>query len=233
MNTSLFKKIVFLALFSVLALVSFKLNFSQLVGSTAQYFTFFQFFGPIAGAFLGPVIGIYAVLIAQLADFAFFGKAVDAVSLLRVVPMVFAALYFALFLKKKSLMDSSILVPIACIALFVLNPVGMQAWYYSLFWAIPIFAKIFTKNLFLRSLGATFSAHAIGSVIWVWTIPMTPGQWTLLIPITAVERVLFALGISVSFIVFNNLLNFVESRAKTGVLHTEKKYLFRSMLGMQ
>jgi len=233
MGSGFLKKIVFLLLFSGLALVSFKINFSQLVGNSAQYFTFFQFFGPIAGAFLGPVAGIYSVLVAQLADFAILGRQVDAISLLRVLPMLFASLYFALFLKKGSLKDAGIIVPIACIALFVLNPVGMQAWYYSLFWTIPVIAKIFSKNLFLRSLGATFSAHAVGGAIWVWTVPMTAEQWTLLIPITAAERVLFALGISVSFILFNNLLNFVETRAKTGILHPEKKYLFRAMLGLQ
>jgi len=43
------------------------------------------------------------------------------------------------------------------------------------------------------------------------------------------ERVLFAIGISVSFLVFNNLLNFVESRAKTGALHIEGNYLLKPL----
>lgn len=233
MKGSLFKKIVFLLLFSAIALVSFKINFSHLVGSSSQYFNFFQFFGPIAGAFLGPVIGIYSILLAQLADFAILGRPVEAISLLRMLPMLFAALYFALFLKKKSLKDASVAVPVVCIALFALHPVAGQAWYYSLFWTIPVIAKIFSKSLFLRSLGATFSAHAIGSVIWAWTVPMSAEQWAMLIPVTAFERVLFALGISVSFIAFNNLLNFVESKAKTGALRVEKNYLFRALVGLQ
>ena len=231
MNSGFFssKKVFFLILFSGIALLASRINFSQLVGSTAQYFTFFQFFGPIAGAFLGPVIGIASVLLAELADFALAGKAFDMLNVLRLLPMLFATLYFAVFLKKKSFRDASIAVPIICIALFLLQPVAREAWYYSLFWTIPIIARVFSKNLFLRSLGATFTAHAVGGAIWAWTVPMTAEQWTLLIPVTAYERVMFAIGISVSFLVFNNLLNFVESRAKTGALHIEGNYLLKPL----
>ena len=172
-----FKKIFFLVLFSIIVLIASKINFSQIVGSTAQYFTFFQFFGPIAGAFLGPVVGAGSVLLAQAIDFFVSGKAI-----------------------------------------------------YSLFWLIPVAAKLFSKRLFLRSLGATFTAHAIGSVIWVWTIPMTPEQYAILIPITATERILFAGGISLSFIAFNSLLEFAEKKAKTGILLTEKNYLLKNLL---
>jgi hypothetical protein len=231
MQSSSFKKIVFLALFTLLAFVALNLNFSQLVGSTAKYFTFFQFFGPIAGAFMGPVAGAATVLLAQAIDFAFTGRAIDPVNVLRLLPMVFAAVYFAVFLRKGSLAKASVAIPLICIAVFLLNPVGREAWYYALFWLIPLMAKVFSKRLFLRSLGATFTAHAIGSAVWAWTVPMTAEQWTMLIPITATERILFAIGISASFIVFNNVLNFVEARAKTGALQVEKGYLFRALLG--
>jgi len=220
-----FKKICFLVIFTLLALGASRVNFSQLVGSNAQYFTFFQFFGPIAGAFLGPALGVGSVLLAQLVDFFLAGKAIEPVNVLRLLPMLFAAVYFAVFLKKGKLAKASIAIPIVCMALFVLQPVGRAAWYYSLFWAIPLLAKVFSKRLFLRSLGATFTAHAIGSVIWAWTVPMTAEAWTLLIPVTAYERILFALGITVSFVAFNNVLARVEALAKTGVLSTEKNYL--------
>ncbi len=222
-----FRKIAFILLFTLLALVASRINFSQLVGSSAQYLTFFQFFGPVAGAFLGPVAGVASVLFAQAIDFVVAGKAIDPVNLLRLLPMLFAAVYFAVFLKKGSLAKASVAIPIICMALFWLHPAGREAWYYALFWTIPLLAKIFSKRLFLRSLGATFTAHAIGGAIWAWTVPMTAAQWTMLIPVTATERVLFALGISVSFIAFNNVLAFIEAKAKTGVLSTERAYLLR------
>ena len=227
MQNSYFKKVLFFVLFSIIVLIAGRINFSQLVGSTAQYLTFFQFIGPIAGAFLGPVIGIASVFFAELMDFAIAGKSIELLNILRLLPMLFATFYFAFFLKKSNFSKASVAIPIACIALFILHPVGREAWYYSLFWAIPLIAKVFSKRLFLRSLGATFTAHAIGSVIFAWTVPMTAEQWTMLIPITATERIAFAIGISISFIAFNNLLNFVEAKAKTGFLHVEKNYLLQ------
>ncbi len=227
MQNSYFKKVLFFVLFSITVLIASRINFSQLVGASNQYFTFFQFIGPIAGAFLGPVIGIASVFFAELLDFAIAGKAIELLNILRLLPMLFATFYFAGFLKKSKKADASIATPLICIAIFILHPVGREAWYYSLFWTIPIIAKIFSKRLFLRSLGATFTAHAIGGAIWVWTVKMTAQQWTALIPITAMERIAFAIGISVSFIAFNNLLSFVEAKAKTGFLHTEKNYLLQ------
>ncbi len=228
-----FRKILFLFLFSLIALFASRINFSQVVGSNSQYFNFFQFFGPVAGSFLGPVVGIASVFLAELIDFFVSGKAIEPINVLRLLPMLFAAFYFAVFAKKKSFRDASIVIPIICIVLFNLHPVARQAWYYALFWTIPVIAILVRKNLFLRSLGATFTAHAIGTIIWVWTVPMTAAQWTMLIPVTAMERVLFALGISVSFIAFNNLLAFIEAKVKTGVLSIEKNYVLKSTPGFQ
>ncbi|MBI2653173.1 hypothetical protein HYX00_06920, partial [Candidatus Woesearchaeota archaeon] len=47
----------------------------QLVGAKNQFFTLFQFFGPVAGAFLGPVVGVLSVLIAEVANYLIAGKA--------------------------------------------------------------------------------------------------------------------------------------------------------------
>ena len=58
------KGIIFLLLFSVLSLIGMNINFSKLVGAENQFFTLFQFFGPIAGSFLGPIAGALSVLIA-------------------------------------------------------------------------------------------------------------------------------------------------------------------------
>jgi len=70
----------------------------------------------------------------------------------------------------------------------------------------------FPGRLFAKSLGATFTAHSIGSTIWIWTIPSTALLWNTLIPIVAVERTLFALGIMVSYLLFNTALSKLELR---------------------
>jgi hypothetical protein len=51
------KGLLFLFIFSILVFVGDRINFSKLIGAENQFFTLFQFFGPVAGAFLGPVVG--------------------------------------------------------------------------------------------------------------------------------------------------------------------------------
>ena len=68
------KRLVFIAIFTVLVLIGKNVNFSPLVGAENQFFTLFQFFGPVAGGFLGGIFGAVAVLFAVLIDFFVFGK---------------------------------------------------------------------------------------------------------------------------------------------------------------
>jgi len=224
------KRIIFVAIFIALVFVGKKINFSPLVGAENQFFTLFQFFGPIAGAFLGSVFGVIAVLFAQLIDFVIVGKEVSLINLLRLTPMLFAAYYFGS--KKKSL---SIIVPLIAIALFVLHPVGRQVWFFSLFWTIPIIARLlpdkYAFGVPLRSLGATFTAHAVGGSLWIWTVPMAAGQWVGLIPVVIYERILFAAGIGISYVAFNVLLDKVlvkfNFKVPVGVLRIEKRFTLK------
>jgi len=216
------KGVAFIALFTALAVVASSINFSQALGAQNQYFTLFQFFGPIAGGFLGAGAGILSVLLAQLVSFVLLGKSVDLINILRLAPMLFAALYFAAYGKGKLVQAT---VPLACMALFMLHPVGSQAWYYSLYWLIPAIALLIPEHLFLRSLGSTFTAHAIGGIIWLYTLPTTPAFWLALIPIVAFERLLFAAGISVSYVAFNTLFARVETIAKSGMLNIDRRYV--------
>ena len=67
-------RIIFVLIFSVLALIAYNFNFSQILGTENQYFTLFQFFGPITGAFLGPLLffNIFAIYIWNPNDFSTF-----------------------------------------------------------------------------------------------------------------------------------------------------------------
>lgn len=225
------KKIAFVLLFAVLSFIGSHFNFSSLVGAENQFFTYFQFFGPMTGAFLGPVFGVLAVFISQIANSILSGKTFDLISIARLFPMLFAVAYFAfagkgftkMTLKSKVL---SMAVPLIAMTIFITHPVAGQAWYYSLFWLIPIIALFFSKNLFMRSLGATFTAHAVGGTIWLLTIPMPAEAWTLLIPVVVVERLIFALGISVSFIAMNSILARIESVAKSQEVFIDYRYVF-------
>ena len=212
-------------------LIGKQINFSPLVGADNQFFTLFQFFGPVAGAFLGPFFGVIAVAFAQLIDFFIIGKEASLINILRLSPMLFAAYYFGS--KKKNL---NIIVPLIAIALFILHTVGREVWFFSLFWTIPIIAKLlpekYSNSIIARSLGATFTAHAVGGAFWVWTIPMTAGQWVALIPIVIYERLLFAAGIAASYIAFNALLDKVLDKFKikvpADVLRINKKFTVKA-----
>ena len=262
------KGLMFLLIFSILVFIGDRINFSRLVGAQNQFFTLFQFFGPVAGAFLGPVVGVLSVLIAEVASKISTHSAFDLVTILRLTPMLFAAWYFGT--KKDKL---SFIVPLIAIFAFVVHPVGRQVWYFTLFWTIPLILKYVNEKyskyavsgvvavlgivMFLltpafrtlwfgaafavaialsynfsgissRSLGATFTAHAVGGAMWNYTVKMTPAAWNALIPIVIFERILFAAGIAVSFIVLNTVLDKLDSKTKSDYVNIDKKYiLFR------
>ncbi|MBW2964226.1 hypothetical protein KY363_02095 [Candidatus Woesearchaeota archaeon] len=226
------KRLIFLFIFIALVFIGMRVNFSPIIGAENQFFTLFQFFGPVAGAFLGPVFGAISVLGAQLADFLLVGKEWSWINIIRLTPMLFAAAYFGLKLKgtKRFL---GIIVPAACIVLFVTHPVGSQAWIYATWWLIPIaiclLPERYSNKVFLKSLGATFTAHAVGSVAWLFTFNMEPGQWVALMPVVAYERLLFAMGITGSYVLLNTVLDKVlvklKLRVPSEVLAIDKEHV--------
>tara|TARA_Y100000310_G_scaffold217822_1_gene218908 strand:+ start:5531 stop:6235 length:705 start_codon:yes stop_codon:yes gene_type:complete len=225
------KRLIFIAIFTVLVLVGKNINFSPLVGADNQFFTLFQFFGPIAGGFLGALFGAVAVLFAELIDFFVVGKEASLLNILRLTPMIFAAYYFGT--KKKNF---GVAVPIIAILAFILHPVGREVWFFTLFWTIPIIGKLlpkkFSNNVLVKSYGATFAAHAVGGALWIWTVPMTAAQWIALIPIVFVERFLFGAGIAVSYVTFNVLFHKVLDTFKINIpadiLRLDKKFTLRA-----
>ena len=263
------KGLLFLLIFSVLVFVGDRINFSKLVGAENQFFTLFQFFGPVAGAFLGPVVGVLSVLIAEVSSYLILGKTFTLINVLRLLPMLFAAWYFGT--KKDKI---SFLIPAAAIVLFIAHPVGRQVWFFSLFWTIPIIIKILPKkysekllkifinvilitlaviinivypqfrtigyllaflfvilvfNIYskvsVKSLGATFTAHSVGGAMWNYIFPMTKAAWIALIPVVIYERLLFAGGIAISFVLLNTLLDKLSSKTKAEYINVDKRYV--------
>lgn len=183
-------QITFIAIFTLLGLAALQIPFTRLLGSTVK-FTVFDFLAPTAGAFLGTAPGIISVLFMQLINLFIHGtKSLDVSTIIRLFPTLFAVFYFS---KKRSV---NLIIPLVAIIGFNLNPIGASAWQYSLFWFIPIIAHFFRKNLFIKSLGATFTAHAVGGALWVWTFGLNREMWLSLIPQVIIERTLMAAGIA-------------------------------------
>jgi hypothetical protein len=187
-----------------------QIPFSQIIGAKGLQFSLFDFYGPIAGGFLGSILGMAMVLGMQLVDWAWHGFSLNAGVIITLFPMIFAVLYFA----KKS--KWALIVPVLAMLVFWANPEGRIAWFYALYWLIPIVAYFFyNKFLLARALGATFTAHAVGSVLFLWVFNLKAAVWLSLIPIVWQERGLMALGICATYVVFNWGLSFVL--AKTGI----------------
>jgi hypothetical protein len=205
------RKILFLILFTILGLIAFQITVNKIVGSS-QNFTLFEFLGPIGGMFLGPILGAISVFFVRALNVLFFHQQLDLLTVIRFLPMMLAAVYFGVKSKK-----TAIIFPI-CIILFLLNPIGRQAWMYSMIWLIPFFATLFKKRLILNSLGATFTAHAIGSVIFLYTFGLTPAIWIALIPVVFIERGVFTLGIWTSCLALNTILDKLTNLEKVSFL---------------
>lgn len=169
--------------------ISSILKTSYIVGSHAAFFSASSIAMPLMGAWSS----IPTVLITF--SFGFLIRLALGASFLPMfsywIPGFCAALYWQLPSK-----IYRIGLPLVCMILFLAHPVGLAAAPYAFYWFIPM-ALAFMRNrsLWLDALASTFTAHAVGSVIWLYALPMTPAIWLSLIPIVACERLLYTAGI--------------------------------------
>lgn len=162
---------------------------SLIVGSSFAFFSMAPIVVPLSGMLSG-VAGSFLVFAGSCITRFFFNSSLSLHLLAYHIPGLFASLYWACNHWVIRLLPS-----VACMILFLVHPIGSSAVLYACLWAIPV-AIFFTRstNLYLNALASTFTAHAIGSVIWLYTMPMTADQWLGLIPLALVERFTFAGG---------------------------------------
>ena len=225
------KKLIFVAFFIILGLILLQIPISALEGARVK-FTVFDLFAPIAGVFLGVPIAIVSVIFMQAANLGLHGfsgvnvvSPLTLVATLRFLPMIVGVWFFA---KKEGKL---LVIPALAIIVFNLHPIGRNVWFYSLFWTIPFIVWPFRERfLVARSLGATFTAHAVGGALWIWAFSLPANIWISLIPVVIMERAIFALGISASYIFFNNFLAIcVKWNVLKGVFSLDKRYIIRQL----
>lgn len=206
MNINYNQKLLFFVLFISLGLVALQVPLVPLAGSRAQL-TVFDAFGPLASGFIGTIPGVVAVFLMQLINFLLHGsKVLDIGTVIRFVPMLFAAAYFGT--NKKWILA----VPIIAILSFITDPVGRSVWYFSLYWLIPIICYFFKERwLLARSLGATFMAHAVGGALWIHAFHLSRAVWISLIPIVALERLIFTCAMVVLYLATQNIVDYILS----------------------
>lgn len=198
-------QIIFFFIFTILGFLALQAPVYKIVGAQAK-FTLFDFFGPLAGGFLGSAIGAVSVLLIQIANFFAHGASLDAVTLIRFFPMLFAVIYFS---RRSRLI---LLIPAFALIGFVVHPIGRSAFAYSLFWLIPLLCWPLRRFPAARALGSTFTAHAVGSVAFLYVFKLPAAVWLGLIPVVFKERFIFAAGILVMYLVFEGVLKLVAKK---------------------
>lgn len=214
------KRLLFTVLFSIFGFVALHIPLFQIQGAKAA-FTLFDFMAPIAGSFLGIIPGIISVLAVQTVNTVVSGNFGDTTAMIRLFPMLFGVWYFA----KKD--RRALFVPILAMILFNLHPIGRTTLPYSLYWLIPVACHFFHKRfLFARALGATFTVHAVGSTAWLYVFNLPREVWIGLIPQVAIERFAMAVGITVFYYLFVNILYILTSKNLiTLPFQVEKRYV--------
>jgi hypothetical protein len=147
-------------LFSILAkMVSiFKVN--TILGSFMASFSGVNAITPLVGVF-GGVAGSCSFLGLGLLVRFLLTSSLSFHYLAYHIPGFFASLY-----RGSNSIFIRLVTPLACMVLFLLHPVGLQAAPYALYWFIPVALFFIPKtNKFLEAFGCTFVAHAIGSMI--------------------------------------------------------------------
>lgn len=163
---------------------------SFIIGSIGAFFSFAPIFVPLSGMLAG-MQGSFLFFMMSILMRYFLTNSWWSLHILAYhVPGLFASLYWA-----SKHWAIRLLPSILCMVLFIIHPIGFQALPYALLWVIPISIFFLNKsNSFLYALASTFTAHAIGSVIWLYTVPMRAESWILMIPLVLFERVVFAVG---------------------------------------
>jgi len=189
-----------LALSSVAhAATMFKTSF--IWGSYASFFSLSHCMNPVIGKRGGGSLGLIYYSLRTLIVFITKG-AWSLYSFTHHFSTLFGVLYASAIydtspssqaiLKRYALAASCL----GCMLLFTIHPIGLQAWPYACLWILPLAnALIVHNNMFINALASTFAAHAIGSVLWLYTLnSLTPAMWISLIPIACLERMVFATG---------------------------------------
>lgn len=202
------KKYIKLATILSLVILLSLIKVSFISGLHKFFFSGINFALPIIGNLFGGALSGFIVFV-----FLLFKKLTIGGAFTLGIPTLFATLYISLVNNKKDnnlnkfyIFLLSVFLPLFSIFLFILNPVGKQAFLYSFYWFVPVVLYFVNKNnLFFRYLTATFIAHAVGSIIWLYTVPMTASQWLSLIPVVWVERLVFASGLYIVYFVVKKL----------------------------
>lgn len=179
-------------LVQILAKITGFAKFSFIIGSKMAFFAPATVLLPLAGAF-GGISGSLAVLGIGLGVRSLLFGSMPLAFLAYHLPGFFASLYWA-----SSSKILRIIPVLLCIILFYAHPIGAQHLWYSLFWIIPVIVS-FYSGLFFTALGSSFTAHAVGTLVWLYTGQLSSADFAVLVPVVIVERLMIAAGMVLAY----------------------------------
>jgi hypothetical protein len=176
-------------IFKAMSMVAGLFKFSFIMGWPHAFFSLGAAIAPLSGELAGNG-GSMAFFALNLIVYFIVKGSFAWHYLSYFIPGLFAAFYWSNNSKIVRIVPAAL-----CMFLFIIHPTGSEAAVYSLFWLIPIIVALVKKQtIFMRALGSTFTAHAVGSVIWLYTLNMSADQWIMLIPVVIFERLLLAIS---------------------------------------
>jgi hypothetical protein len=185
------------------------ITWSTMLGGTKASFSLANIAWPIVGAFLPFSFGASALgLLVGLKAIGFSG--IPLMSVTFGLPTLASMAIWNNMYRATDLALRTI-VPLSCLIAFVAHPVGAAASAYTMYWLIPVlFALAGHHGFVTRALSATFVAHAIGSVMYLYTVQTTSDLWLSLIPVVAIERLSFALITAGMYFGIRELITLIE-----------------------
>jgi len=208
-NRKLLAKGIITWVFAILNALMLKLKIIPIIG-TNNFFPAANGFGPSIGGIIGSKFGPIAIILSVLlkSNFKIQGGALLVLLRRLGLPMALASFYFGMINSNKKTRFLATLIPIMAIFAFFIHPIGREVWYFSLFWLIPIIVVFLPQKLKIPSmaLGATFVDHAVGSVLYLYTMNIPAEAWISAIPQVMRERLSFGIGILLSYFILKTLL---------------------------
>ncbi len=200
-------KISFLLVSALIFLALTKIKIWPILGLKSR-FSLSVFFGPTFASVFGIWLGTLTIVFTHLIGLSLgIYKMAALKDVFIFFPIIFAGIYFSRTFKSDK---KQVIIPLACIFFFIIHPIGRTVWFYSGFWLVPIIVSLFKDNLdrilkiplfrvYGYSLGAAFTDHAVGSVIYLYIFSIPAHFWIAAIPLTLIERLTIAGGIEFSY----------------------------------
>lgn len=177
----------------------------------------FIHFNWIIGSFSAHFSCIHLILPAFIKHFGIIGAVLlyahDLLNVSHIIPFLAAksGMIYSGYIYKRISFFSSVIIPAACMILFVVHPIGSAVFFYSFYWFIPmILYAFFRKHLFAQALISAFVAHALGSLVWLYCYQLAGIYWIAALPVVPFERCLIAMGIVAADKVYSSMYSFIQ-----------------------